>query len=114
MKEPKKNKKSKVDSKKKKKCVKKENAITNEGEININKKEIKGTIDIEENEEDKIIKEIMGFSEFSSSKNKSHVDSDLSGCFLGRKVKRIYQRFMNYKPFNKFFKIAYMNSNTNE
>ena len=65
----------------------------------------------EETEEDKIIKETMGFNKFSSTKNMSHKDTDLSGVFLGRKAKRIYQRFMNYKPFSKILKQTYMSLN---
>ena len=56
------------------------------------KKKKKKKIEIEEEtEEDKIIKETMGFNKFSSTKNKSHKDTDISGVFLGRKAKRIYQ-----------------------
>ena len=65
----------------------------------------------EETEEDKLIKETMGFNKFSSTKGKSHKDSDSSAVFLGRKAKRIYQRFMNYKPFSKILKQAYMSLN---
>ena len=65
----------------------------------------------EETEEDKAIKEIMGFNKFSSTKGKSHKDSDVSAVFLGKKAKRIYQRFMNYKPFSKILKQAYMSLN---
>ena len=65
----------------------------------------------EETEEDKIIKETMGFNKFSSTKNKSHKDTDVSAVFLGRKAKRIYQRFMNYKPFSKILKQTYMSLN---
>jgi hypothetical protein len=72
----------------------------------IKKKEIE-----EETEEDKLIKETMGFNKFSSTKGKSHKDSDASAVFLGRKAKRIYQRFMNYKPFSKILKQAYMSLN---
>ena len=84
------NKENKKKKKKKKKCI-----IENE----------------EETEEDKIIKEIMGFNKFCSTKGKSHKDSDCSAVFLGRKAKRIYQRFMNYKPFSKILKQAYMSLN---
>ena len=84
------NKQKKKKKKKKKKCI-----IENE----------------EETEEDKIIKEIMGFNKFCSTKGKSHKDSDCSAVFLGRKAKRIYQRFMNYKPFSKILKQAYMSLN---
>ena len=65
----------------------------------------------EETEEDKLIKETMGFNKFSSTKEKSHKESDSSAVFLGRKAKRIYQRFMNYKPFSKILKQAYMSLN---
>ena len=65
----------------------------------------------EETEEDKLIKETIGFNKFSTSKGKSHKDSDASAVFLGRKAKRIYQRFMNYKPFSKILKQAYMSLN---
>ena len=65
----------------------------------------------EETEEDKLIKETMGFNKFSSTKGKSHKDSDVSAVFLGKKAKRIYQRFMNYKPFSKILKQAYMSLN---
>ena len=83
---------------------------------NINKKKKKKKkikkLDIEEEtEEDKMIKNVMGFNQFGSSKNKSHKDSDMSGAFLGRKAKRIYQRFMNYKPFSKLLKQTYMSLN---
>ena len=66
----------------------------------------------EETEEDKLIKETIGFNKFSTSKGKSHKDSDASAVFLGRKAKRIYQRFMNYKPFSKLLKQAYMSLTT--
>ena len=65
----------------------------------------------EETEEDKLIKETMGFNKFGSTKGKSHKESDSSAVFLGRKAKRIYQRFMNYKPFSKILKQAYMSLN---
>ena len=65
----------------------------------------------EETEEDKLIKETMGFNKFSSTKGQSHKESDSSAVFLGRKAKRIYQRFMNYKPFSKILKQAYMSLN---
>ena len=65
----------------------------------------------EETEEDKAIKEIMGFNQFASTKNKTHKDTDVSAVFLGRKAKRIYQRFMNYKPFSKILKQTYMSLN---
>ena len=55
--------------------------------------------------------ETMGFNKFSSTKNQSHKDTDISGVFLGRKAKRIYQRFMNYKPFSKILKQTYMSLN---
>ena len=77
------------------------------------KKKKKKKIEIEEieTEEDKIIKETLGFNKFNSSKGKSHKDTDVSAVFLGRKAKRIYQRFMNYKPFSKILKQAYMSLN---
>ena len=75
------------------------------------KKKIKIIEIEEETEEDKLIKETMGFNKFSSTKGKSHKDSDASAVFLGRKAKRIYQRFMNYKPFSKILKQAYMSLN---
>ena len=75
------------------------------------KKKIKSVEIEEETEEDKLIKETMGFNKFSSTKGKSHKDSDVSAVFLGRKAKRIYQRFMNYKPFSKILKQAYMSLN---
>ena len=75
------------------------------------KKKIKNIEREEETEEDKLIKETMGFNKFSSTKGKSHKDSDASAVFLGRKAKRIYQRFMNYKPFSKILKQAYMSLN---
>jgi len=76
------------------------------------KRKKKKVIEIEEEtEEDKLIKETMGFNKFSSSKGKSHKDCDVSAVFLGRKAKRIYQRFMNYKPFSKILKQAYMSLN---
>ena len=75
------------------------------------KKKIKNIELEEETEEDKLIKETMGFNKFSSTKGKSHKDSDASAVFLGRKAKRIYQRFMNYKPFSKILKQAYMSLN---
>ena len=75
------------------------------------KKKIKSVEIEEETEEDKLIKETMGFNKFSSTKGKSHKDSDASAVFLGRKAKRIYQRFMNYKPFSKILKQAYMSLN---
>ncbi len=77
------------------------------------KKKKKKKIEIieEETEEDKIIKQTMGFNKFSSTKNKSHKDTDVSAVFLGRKAKRIYQRFMNYKPFSKILKQTYMSLN---
>ena len=53
----------------------------------------------------------MGFNKFCSTKNKSHKDTDVSAVFLGRKAKRIYQRFMNYKPFSKILKQTYMSLN---
>ena len=75
------------------------------------KKKIKNIEIEEETEEDKLIKETIGFNKFSSTKGKSHKDSDASAVFLGRKAKRIYQRFMNYKPFSKILKQAYMSLN---
>ena len=80
---------------------------------NKKKKKKKKKIEIieEETEEDKIIKQTMGFNKFSSTKNKSHKDTDVSAVFLGRKAKRIYQRFMNYKPFSKILKQTYMSLN---
>ena len=77
--------------------------------MNLNKKKIE--IEEIETEEDKIIKETLGFNKFNSSKGKSHKDTDVSAVFLGRKAKRIYQRFMNYKPFSKILKQAYMSLN---
>ena len=80
---------------------------------NKKKKKKKKKIEIieEETEEDKIIKQTMGFNKFCSTKNKSHKDTDVSAVFLGRKAKRIYQRFMNYKPFSKILKQTYMSLN---
>ncbi len=75
------------------------------------KKKNKNEINEEETEEDKIIKETMGFNKFGSTKNRSHKDTDVSAVFLGRKAKRIYQRFMNYKPFSKILKQTYMSLN---
>ena len=75
------------------------------------KKKIKNLELEEETEEDKLIKETMGFNKFCSTKNKSHKDTDVSAVFLGRKAKRIYQRFMNYKPFSKILKQTYMSLN---
>lgn len=39
---------------------------------------------------EEILKKLFNFTDFSSSKNKSHVDSDLSGVFKGKNVKRVY------------------------
>ena len=94
------------------KLEKKEN--NKENKIKKKKKKRKKKCNIEyeeETEEDKLIKETMGFNKFSSTKGKSHKDSDASAVFLGRKAKRIYQRFMNYKPFSKILKQAYMSLN---
>jgi hypothetical protein len=51
--------------------------------------------DNEYNEEDEKIFKLFGFKNFSSSKNKSHIDSDMSGAFFGKYVKRIYSQYMN-------------------
>ena len=85
----------------------------NKNNIKKKKKKKKKKIEIieEETEEDKIIKQTMGFNKFCSTKNKSHKDTDVSAVFLGRKAKRIYQRFMNYKPFSKILKQTYMSLN---
>lgn len=48
--------------------------------------------------------QVMGFSSFTSSKNKSHVDSDMWGTFKGKQMKRDYRQYMNKKgSFNKNF-----------
>ena len=59
------------------------------------KKKVKEINDDEYNEEDEKIFKLFGFKNFSSSKNKSHIDSDMSGAFFGKYVKRIYSQYMN-------------------
>ena len=99
-----------IEEKNNKENNKKDNKLNNKKKKK-KKKKIKKVELEEETEEDKIIKETMGFNKFSSTKNKSHKDSDASAVFLGRKAKRIYQRFMNYKPFSKILKQTYMSLN---
>ena len=54
--------------------------------------------------DDELLLKLFNFSDFSSSKNKSHVDSDLSGVFKGKQVKRVYRQYMNRRGgFNKNF-----------
>ena len=104
----------KSDSTEELKLEKNENYNKKENKNKKKKKRMKKIINLEmeeETEEDKLIKETMGFNKFSSTKGKSHKDSDASAVFLGRKAKRIYQRFMNYKPFSKILKQAYMSLN---
>jgi hypothetical protein len=62
------------------------------------------------NEEDEKIFKLFGFKNFSSSKNKSHTDSDLSGAFFGKYVKRIYSQYMN-KGINPKKRIAILQQN---
>ena len=53
---------------------------------------------------EEMLKKLFNFTDFSSSKNKSHVDSDLSGVFKGKNVKRVYRQYMNRRGgFNKNF-----------
>ena len=48
------------------------------------------------------LKKLFNFSDFSSTKNQSHVDSDMSGVFKGKNVKREYRQYMNRRGgFNK-------------
>jgi hypothetical protein len=75
------------------------------------KKKIKEISDNENNEEDEKIFKLFGFKNFSSSKNKSHTDSDLSGAFFGKYVKRIYSQYMN-KGINPKKKIALILQNS--
>ena len=74
------------------------------------KKKVKEIIDDEYNEEDEKIFKLFGFKNFSSSKNKSHTDSDLSGAFFGKYVKRIYSQYMN-KGINPKKRIAILQQN---
>ena len=99
-----------IEKKNNKESNKKNNKLNNNKKKKKKKKIKKPELE-EETEEDKIIKETMGFNKFASTKNKSHKDSDMSAVFLGRKAKRIYQRFMNYKPFSKILKQTYMSLN---
>ncbi len=74
------------------------------------KKKLKEINDDEYNEEDEKIFKLFGFKNFSSSKNKSHTDSDLSGAFFGKYVKRIYSQYMN-KGINPKKRIAITQQN---
>ena len=74
------------------------------------KKKLKEINDDEYNEEDEKIFKLLGFKNFSSSKNKSHTDSDLSGAFFGKYVKRIYSQYMN-KGINPKKRIAITQQN---
>lgn len=45
---------------------------------------------------------IFGFCDFDSTKNSSHVESDVFGVFKGSKVKSKFRQYMNRKGgFNK-------------
>lgn len=67
-----------------------------------NKKLKNKTIKVIQTEEEIRLKELIGFNCFLSTKNKSHVDTDVSGVFLGKKVKTKCSQYMNRRfGFNR-------------
>jgi U4/U6.U5 tri-snRNP-associated protein 3 len=60
------------------------------------------SVNITNLDDDKLLEMFIGVNDFNTTKNKSHVDSDLSGVFKGSKVKRKYRQYMNRKGgFNR-------------
>lgn len=81
-----------------KKNIKNSNSTANKDIANNN---LESKANIEENENDKI-KRILGFNDFSTTKNKSHTHSDLSGAFNGAKLKSRFRQYVNRRcGFNK-------------
>ena len=55
-----------------------------------------------ENSEENELKQFFGFIEFETTKEKSHVDSDLSAVFKSKSGKHKYRQFMNRRGgFNR-------------
>ena len=53
-------------------------------------------------EEDELLK-LMGFNSFTTTKNKNHTSTDISGVYKGSKVKSKIRQYINRKgAFNKF------------
>lgn len=75
------------------------NISNNKSDVNLNSS-VLDEIDLN-TDEGKLLK-YFGFNEFNTSKNKDHRHSDLSGVFLGSKVKSKFRQYMNRKGgFNK-------------
>ena len=67
-----------------------------------NPNEDKNTSESSNDSTEEQLKRLFNFTDFSSTKNKSHVESDMSGVFKGKNVKREYRQYMNRRGgFNK-------------
>lgn len=66
------------------------------------KSEVKTQVEEIDNTDEAQLARIFGISDFTTSKNKSHIDSDVFGVFKGSKVKSKFRQYMNRKGgFNK-------------
>ena len=67
-----------------------------------NPNEDKNTSESSNDSTEEQLKRLFNFTDFSSTKNKSHVESDMSGVFKGKNVKREYRQYMKRRGgFNK-------------
>lgn len=58
-----------------------------------------------------LMQQFFGFSEFQTTKNKSHVDSDCYGVFMPSKLVKNYRQYINKK--RRTFNVPSSNSNGN-
>ena len=69
------------------------------------KKSIENDINEDDNNnENELLFKLFGIKEFKSTKNESHIDSDLSGVFFGKNIQREYTQYLNRKG-NKYLRL---------
>lgn len=73
--------------------------LINDKNLGIQLKNVKDII-TENINDDLLIQQYFGFSDFQTTKNKSHVDSDAHGVFMPSKLVKKYRQYINKKRKN--------------
>lgn len=74
--------------------------LINDKNIGIQLKNAKNIFSENNNDDDLLIQQYFGFSDFQTTKNKSHVDSDAHGVFMPSKLVKKYRQYINKKRRN--------------
>lgn len=74
--------------------------LINDKNLGIQLKNVKDIINENISDDDLLIQQYFGFSDFQTTKNKSHVDSDAHGVFMPSKLVKKYRQYINRKRKN--------------